>query len=290
MSSAYVQYNNNCFPSAYERGFGYNTHNSDPFNVYNPASGSSNSNSFYHHNHQSYGGGVGTISHNEEYYSCNFLNKSNNLLSDGSTDEYLSSPPQSSIASSPESTYNSPVIGFPSPDYYKAVCKTEITEQVPVANSPKHVSLKRKQPFLDISKHEPPLKLSRIQVPAKLSDYVSNLAFPSPSSTDSGSGLITVGPEIVRRRRLAANARERRRMNSLNDAFDQLRDVVPSLGSDRKLSKYETLQMAQTYIAALNELLTRDWWVLIIVHAELKTVRPIISVILSTRYQILNDR
>lgn len=64
--------------------------------------------------------------------------------------------------------------------------------------------------------------------------------------------------EVMKKRRLAANARERRRMNSLNDAFDRLRDVVPSLGNDRKLSKYETLQMAQTYIAALNELLTRD--------------------------------
>lgn len=63
------------------------------------------------------------------------------------------------------------------------------------------------------------------------------------------------GNEIVRRRRLAANARERRRMNSLNDAFDRLREVVPSLGNDRKLSKYETLQMAQTYINALHALL-----------------------------------
>jgi atonal protein 1/7 len=64
--------------------------------------------------------------------------------------------------------------------------------------------------------------------------------------------------DVMRRRRLAANTRERRRMNSLNDAFERLRDVVPSLGNDRKLSKFETLQMAQTYIAALNELLRRD--------------------------------
>ncbi|XP_030766208.1 protein atonal-like [Sitophilus oryzae] len=67
-----------------------------------------------------------------------------------------------------------------------------------------------------------------------------------------------VGVEVMKKRRLAANARERRRMNSLNDAFDRLRDVVPSLGNDRKLSKFETLQMAQTYIAALHELLQRD--------------------------------
>lgn len=68
-------------------------------------------------------------------------------------------------------------------------------------------------------------------------------------------GLSQSGIEVLRKRRLAANARERRRMNSLNDAFDRLRDVVPSLGNDRKLSKYETLQMAQTYINALHALL-----------------------------------
>lgn len=69
---------------------------------------------------------------------------------------------------------------------------------------------------------------------------------------------INGNPDVMKKRRLAANARERRRMNSLNDAFDKLRDVVPSLGNDRKLSKFETLQMAQSYISALNELLTRD--------------------------------
>ena len=61
--------------------------------------------------------------------------------------------------------------------------------------------------------------------------------------------------EVAKKRRVAANARERRRMNSLNVAFDKLRDVVPAFSSDRKLSKYETLQMAQSYIHALQELL-----------------------------------
>ncbi|RXG59661.1 Protein atonal-like protein 1 [Armadillidium vulgare] len=46
-------------------------------------------------------------------------------------------------------------------------------------------------------------------------------------------------------------------MNGLNDAFERLREVVPALGNDRKLSKFETLQMAQTYIAALSELIRR---------------------------------
>uniref|UniRef100_A0A182XRE5 BHLH domain-containing protein n=1 Tax=Anopheles quadriannulatus TaxID=34691 RepID=A0A182XRE5_ANOQN len=85
----------------------------------------------------------------------------------------------------------------------------------------------------------------------------SSSVSPTPSQS-SGQSVVVVQPEVVKKRRLAANARERRRMNSLNDAFDRLRDVVPSLGNDRKLSKFETLQMAQTYIAALNELLSRD--------------------------------
>lgn len=61
-----------------------------------------------------------------------------------------------------------------------------------------------------------------------------------------------------RRRRLAANARERRRMLGLNVAFDRLRSVIPNLESDKKLSKSETLQMAQIYIATLSELLQED--------------------------------
>ncbi|XP_059388971.1 neurogenin-1 [Carassius carassius] len=60
-----------------------------------------------------------------------------------------------------------------------------------------------------------------------------------------------------RRRRLAANARERRRMLGLNVAFDRLRSVIPNVESDRKLSKSETLQMAQIYISTLSELLEK---------------------------------
>ncbi|XP_034715900.1 pancreas transcription factor 1 subunit alpha [Etheostoma cragini] len=61
-----------------------------------------------------------------------------------------------------------------------------------------------------------------------------------------------------RRRRLAANARERRRMLGLNVAFDRLRSVIPNLESEKKLSKSETLQMAQIYIATLSELLQEE--------------------------------
>lgn len=62
-------------------------------------------------------------------------------------------------------------------------------------------------------------------------------------------------PQIKKKRRLAANARERKRMQSLNDAFDRLRQYLPALSDDRQFSKHETLQMAQSYISALCELL-----------------------------------
>ena len=89
--------------------------------------------------------------------------------------------------------------------------------------------------------------------------------FSSPRGAPRGSGRRrgyhgnerAPSPTIVKKRRLAANARERRRMNGLNEAFDRLREVIPSLGEDHKLSKFETLQMAQTYISALCDLLDR---------------------------------
>ncbi|XP_031619106.1 protein atonal-like [Contarinia nasturtii] len=74
-------------------------------------------------------------------------------------------------------------------------------------------------------------------------------------STNKANKSITASPTVMKKRRLAANARERRRMNGLNEAFDKLRDVVPPTNDEHKLSKYETLQMAKTYIQALSHLL-----------------------------------
>merc|ERR1712203_1269930 len=62
-------------------------------------------------------------------------------------------------------------------------------------------------------------------------------------------------PSVLRHRRDAANARERKRMNGLNDAFERLREVVPNLNTEQKMSKIETLLVAQTYIKALAKLM-----------------------------------
>uniref|UniRef100_A0A671QD63 Protein atonal homolog 1-like n=1 Tax=Sinocyclocheilus anshuiensis TaxID=1608454 RepID=A0A671QD63_9TELE len=73
------------------------------------------------------------------------------------------------------------------------------------------------------------------------------------SKAHGGTKQNLTGPQ--RHRRVAANARERRRMHGLNRAFDKLRSVIPSLENEKKLSKYDTLQMAQIYITELSELL-----------------------------------
>lgn len=48
--------------------------------------------------------------------------------------------------------------------------------------------------------------------------------------------------------RKAANIRERKRMFSLNDAFDQLKKKVPRFDDETKLSRIETLKLAIKYI------------------------------------------
>jgi hypothetical protein len=92
----------------------------------------------------------------------------------------------------------------------------------------------------------------------------SNAASSSGSSGGSSSGKCTsIGrkrpippvPADARTRnirRLESNERERMRMHSLNDAFQALREVIPHVRLERKLSKIETLTLAKNYIMALT--------------------------------------
>ena len=78
---------------------------------------------------------------------------------------------------------------------------------------------------------------------------------------------------VRQKRRQAANARERKRMTSLNEAFGRLRAILPqknvssasnhveedsSRGPTKELSKMEALQTAQAYIAELSRLLREN--------------------------------
>ena len=56
--------------------------------------------------------------------------------------------------------------------------------------------------------------------------------------------------------RTAANVRERRRMCSLNQAFDRLRRRVPAFPHEKRLSRIQTLRLAILYISFMTELLS----------------------------------
>jgi twist-like protein len=63
--------------------------------------------------------------------------------------------------------------------------------------------------------------------------------------------------EELQNQRCLANVRERQRTQSLNDAFTQLRKIIPTLPSD-KLSKIQTLKLASRYIDFLFQVLRND--------------------------------
>ncbi|XP_067374630.1 protein atonal homolog 1b [Channa argus] len=99
------------------------------------------------------------------------------------------------------------------------------------------------------------ISLEKLVPISKMPDCASTVGMAETDCEEAAEGgkMSHFGPQ--RHRRVAANARERRRMHGLNKAFDELRSVIPSLENEKKLSKYDTLQMAQIYINELSELL-----------------------------------
>ncbi|KAF6217186.1 hypothetical protein GE061_001540 [Apolygus lucorum] len=77
--------------------------------------------------------------------------------------------------------------------------------------------------------------------------------------------LIYGGPQetahpVIRvvKRRNTANKKERRRTQSINNAFADLRDRIPNVPADTKLSKIKTLRLATSYIGYLMDVLEND--------------------------------
>lgn len=182
--------------------------------------------------------------------------------------------PESWMTPSPSS------FGSESPDYYSTSppafidveeCKENLlkqaTQQAVLPLSPP-IAATAAIPALPVKKRQyrrtPKVKTEPLGMETQAtatSDLSCNSLLFSKAPSESAAPVIgkrkrkPVAPLIKKKRRLAANARERKRMQSLNDAFDRLRTWLPSLGNDRQLSKHETLQMAQQYITALYELL-----------------------------------
>ncbi|XP_074659445.1 pancreas transcription factor 1 subunit alpha-like [Tubulanus polymorphus] len=96
----------------------------------------------------------------------------------------------------------------------------------------------------------------------------SESSYQTSTSHDPGDTPQPVGGKTRRRRRRcpqqqvqqrqAANLRERKRMLSINEAFEGLRAHIPTLPYEKRLSKVDTLRLAIGYISFLNELVQSD--------------------------------
>ncbi|XP_023246422.1 class A basic helix-loop-helix protein 15-like [Copidosoma floridanum] len=80
---------------------------------------------------------------------------------------------------------------------------------------------------------------------------------PSSAVASAKVGRNTVNSRERTLRRLESNERERMRMHDLNDAFQSLREVIPHVSRERRLSKIETLTLAKNYIVALTDVICR---------------------------------
>ncbi|XP_022371359.1 pancreas transcription factor 1 subunit alpha [Enhydra lutris kenyoni] len=106
--------------------------------------------------------------------------------------------------------------------------------------------------------------------PSCLAYPCAGAAVLSPGARLRGlSGAAAAAAAARRRRRVrseaelqqlrqAANVRERRRMQSINDAFEGLRSHIPTLPYEKRLSKVDTLRLAIGYINFLSELVQAD--------------------------------
>lgn len=65
-------------------------------------------------------------------------------------------------------------------------------------------------------------------------------------------------PEIEPKKRVTANKKERRRTQSINNAFADLRNRIPQIPPDTKLSKIKTLKLATDYIEYLMRVLQEN--------------------------------
>lgn len=179
------------------------------------------------------------------YYTYNqYNNTSSHCVNEQSLDQLsdgLKSPKSDSsgYSYSPKST-----------NYYTECYKTEMIPSPPSEIKYSHV------PDFYTTYEVPQQLITQVKpTPMITATTTMTTTTSNVSKKVKNNGIPKVTPDIMKKRRVAANARERRRMNNLNDAYEKLRDVLPNFGPDKKLSKFETLQMAQTYMNELKEIL-----------------------------------
>lgn len=81
----------------------------------------------------------------------------------------------------------------------------------------------------------------------------SDASTPTPSASGGRRRKSMLNARDRNLRRLESNERERMRMHSLNDAFQALREVIPHVSMERKLSKIETLTLGKSPLGPSDE-------------------------------------
>ena len=84
----------------------------------------------------------------------------------------------------------------------------------------------------------------------------------TPLDCQPSSGGVRKKPKrrriITPEQRTAANIRERKRMFSMNDGFDELRKHLPRFSYENKLSRIETLRLAIIYIQYMTDIVKNN--------------------------------
>lgn len=80
---------------------------------------------------------------------------------------------------------------------------------------------------------------------------------PDARPGQSPGRLEALGGRLPRRKG-SGPKKERRRTESINSAFAELRECIPNVPADTKLSKIKTLRLATSYIAYLMDVLAKD--------------------------------
>lgn len=84
--------------------------------------------------------------------------------------------------------------------------------------------------------------------------YSTEFGAPGPAQESQLDALSA----CMGKRRASGPKKERRRTESINTAFSELRECIPNVPVDTKLSKIKTLRLATSYIAYLMDVLAKD--------------------------------
>ncbi|CAH1985692.1 unnamed protein product [Acanthoscelides obtectus] len=134
-------------------------------------------------------------------------------------------------------------------------CNDKNIDNKPVINLPDGTTFNH-LPFHPVHKGAPQ-GICSSPVNVYMHQYRTACAAMMPEMDDGSS--MTVGSTYsvvpVVKKRSTANKKERRRTQSINNAYADLRDCIPNVPADTKLSKIKTLRLATSYISYLTRAL-----------------------------------